>query len=286
MTHDLSYDGPIGVFDSGFGGLTILREIRKLLPDYTYVYLGDSARAPYGGRSFETVYRFTLEGVMELFRQGCPLVILACNTASAKALRSIQQCDLPHIDASRRVLGVIRPTVEALGELSRSGSVGVLGTEGTVRSRSYDMEVAKLYPGFTVYSQACPMLAPLVESGETQTPGADYYVQKYMQQLMDRSADIDTIVLGCTHYPLLIDSMRRHAPAGAAIVEQGTIVARSLADYLRRHPEMESRLTHGGGCRYLTTEQGDGFARQAEIFINEPVHAERVRLKPIENHET
>jgi len=277
MNTELPLNGPIGVFDSGYGGLTILREIRRYLPDYDYVYLGDNARAPYGPRSFDVVYRFTLEAVKYLFRQGCPLVILACNTASAKALRTIQQEDLPHLDGSRRVLGVIRPTVECLGSISR-GTVGILGTSGTVRSQSYDMEIEKLYPGFTTVSQACPMWVPLVENDEADSPGADYFVKKYIDLLFAKNPDIDTVVLACTHYPLLYDKIRANVPAGTQVIRQGDIVAESLADYLNRHPEMESRCLKGGTCRYLTTENPATFTHLARIFLGEPVDVTHIDI--------
>lgn len=278
MQTEQKYASPIGVFDSGYGGLTILKAIRSQLPDYDYLYLGDNARAPYGTRSFEVVYQFTLEAVNYLFRQGCQLVILACNTASAKALRTIQQHDLPHIDASRRVLGVIRPTAEAIGALSRTGHVGVLGTDGTVQSRSYDMELAKLYPGFKVSSQACPMWVPLVENHEADGPGADYFVHKYVERLLSEDNDIDTVVLACTHYPILYPKIRSVVPDNVSVVTQGDIVARSLADYLTRHPDMEQRCSKGGECRYLTTENPDKFTDLARIFLNEPVTVQHIDL--------
>ncbi len=278
MKTQLSITGPIGVFDSGYGGLTILKEIRNRLPQYDYIYLGDNARAPYGPRSFDVVYNFTLQSVRFLFAQGCPLVILACNTASAKALRSIQQNDLPEIDPSRRVLGVIRPTVEHLGEISKSGHIGVLGTCGTVRSRSYDMEIAKLYPQFTVNSQACPMLVPIVENHESDSPGADYFVDKYVKALFDARSDIDTVLLACTHFPILYDKIRRAVPDNARVVCQGEIVAESLADYLHRHPEMERRLQRGSECRFLTTENPESFSSLARIFLEEHVEVNHVDL--------
>lgn len=270
--------GPIGVFDSGYGGLTILKEIRRRLPDYDYIYLGDNARAPYGPRSFDVVYRFTLEAVRYLFDRGCRLVILACNTASAKALRSIQQNDLPAIDPSRRVLGVIRPTVERLGELSANGHIGVLGTLGTVRSGSYDLEIAKLYPHFTTTSQACPMWVPLVENHEAENEGADYFVKKYVDCLFRQRADIDTVLLGCTHFPILYDKIRAAVPPTAKVVCQGEIVADSLADYLRRHPEMKSRCTRGATCAYLTTENPESFSSLARIFLDRPVEVSHIDL--------
>ncbi len=278
MEQQFPYCGPIGVFDSGYGGLTILREIRHKLPQYDYIYLGDNARAPYGPRSFDVVYRFTLEAVNYLFRRGCPIVILACNTASAKALRSIQQHDLPHIDATRRVLGVIRPTVERLGDISRNGTVGILGTSGTIRSKSYDMEIAKLYPGFTTVSQDCPMWVPLVENDEATGAGADYFVEKYIDSLMDKNSDIDTVVLACTHYPILFDKIRRYISPEVNVVKQGDIVADSLADYMMRHPEMERRCLRGGTCRYLTTENPATFTHLARIFLGQPVDVEHVDL--------
>ena len=278
MNKKVNINGPIGVFDSGYGGLTILREMRRRLPDYDYLYLGDNARAPYGPRSFDVVYKFTLEAVRYLFAQGCPLVILACNTASAKALRTIQQNDLPQIDPTRRVLGVIRPTVEHLGEMSRDGHIGVFATAGTVRSQSYDLEVAKLFPDFTVDSQACPMWVPLVENHEADGEGADYFVNKYVGELFTKRGDIDTVLLACTHFPILYDKIRRAVPEGVNVVCQGEVVAESLADYLRRHPEMESRLDRGGTCRYLTTENPESFSSLARIFLDEPVNVNHIDL--------
>lgn len=265
--------GPIGVFDSGYGGLSVLREIQKRLPQYDYLYLGDNARAPYGTRSFDIVYKFTLEAVRYMFDRGCRLVILACNTASAKALRSIQQNDLPAIDPSRRVLGVIRPTVEKVGEISRSGRIGLVGTPGTVKSRSYDMEIAKLYPEFSLYSQPCPMWVPLVEYKEFDSPGADYFVKQEVDRLMGQCQDIDTLILGCTHYPLLYDKIAKYVPEGVEIISQGKITADSLADYLVRHPEMESRCSKGGRTTYLTTENPEKFADMASVFLDKEVDA-------------
>lgn len=272
------HQGPIGVFDSGYGGLTILKEIRQLLPQYDYIYLGDNARAPYGPRSFDVVYRFTLEAVRYLFSQGCRLVILACNTASAEALRTIQQNDLPKIDPTRRVLGVIRPTVERLGELSRSGNIGVLGTKGTVRSQSYDMEIAKLYPSFTTTSEACPMWVPLVENHEATSPGADYFIDKYISALLSQNRQIDTILLACTHFPILYPKIRQRVNEAINVVCQGEIVAESLADYLKRHPEMETRCSKGGTCRYLTTENPQSFSSLARIFLDQPVEVSHIDL--------
>lgn len=278
QSHQLSKEGPIGVFDSGYGGLTILRAIQQAMPERDYIYLGDNARAPYGNRSYETVYRFTLQAVTYLFGQGCPLVILGCNTASAKALRTIQQSDLPAIDSSRRVLGVIRPTVEALGGITRNGHIGIVGTQGTIQSRSYDMELRKLYPGFVVTGHGCPMWVPLVENREADKPGADYFVKQDLNRLMGLDPEIDTLVLGCTHYPLLAQKIRQYLPSGVTIVTQGDIVARSLVDYMRRHPEMDSRCTKGGGHRYLTTEDAGRFADMATMFMGRPIMAEKAEI--------
>ena len=270
--------GPIGVFDSGYGGLTILDAIRKKLPQYDFLYLGDNARAPYGSRSFNIVYRFTLEAVKYLFSQGCNLVILACNTASAKALRNIQQNDIPNIDPTKRVLGVIRPTVEKIGEISRSGNIGILGTTGTIQSKSYDIEIEKIHPKFNVFSQSCPLWVPLVENQEANGEGADFFVQKYINQLLNQSADIDSIILGCTHYPILLDKIRKYTPSHINIVEQGAIIADSLADYLNRHPEMNIRCSKNGICSYLTTEDEDKFNSLASIFLNEKIDSKHIDL--------
>ena len=270
--------GRIGVFDSGYGGLTILRELRRTLPEYDYLYLGDNARAPYGSRSFEVIYRYTLEAVRELFARGCPLVILACNTASAKALRTIQQRDLPCIDPTRRVLGVIRPTVEMLDKVSRTGHIGVRGTPGTVASESYVIETMKLFPEMSVSQQACPLWVPIVENSEAEGDGADYFVRKYIDELMAKDREIDTFVLGCTHYPLLIDKIRRYAPEGISILEQGSLVAESLKDYLRRHPEMERRLSKGGEAEFLTSENPEKFDALASIFTHHGVRSRRCTL--------
>lgn len=271
--------GPIGVFDSGYGGLTILEQIRQVLPAYDYLYLGDNARTPYGNRSFEIVYDFTLQAVRKLFGMGCHLVVLACNTASAKALRSIQMNDLPALDAGRRVLGVIRPTVECIGSMTKTRHVGVLATAGTVLSNSYPLEVHKLFPDIAVVEQACPMWVPLVENGEANSPGADYFVQKYVSALLSKDANIDTIILGCTHYPLLLPKIRQHVPDNIRIVSQGEYVARSLKDYLCRHPEMDARCTKGGTCRFFTTESEDKFMDSAAIFLNEKVHVGHISLE-------
>ncbi len=268
--------GPIGVFDSGFGGLTVLGALRRHLPGYDYLYLGDNSRAPYGTRPFDQVYRYTLDAVRALFARGCHLVILACNTASAKALRSIQQRDLPGIDPARRVLGVIRPTAEALGSLTRSGHIGILGTPGTVASGSYGIEIAKLHPQYTVTSHACPMWVPLVEYGEAASDGADFFVAKDLGALMAADPLIDTIVLGCTHYPLLLPKISAFAPEGVRIVSQGDIVADSLADYLRRHPDMDARLTRGASVTYLTTGEPAAFDSLAAAFTGQPVRSSRL----------
>lgn len=270
--------GPIGVFDSGYGGLTILRDMRRVLPQYDYLYLGDNARAPYGNRSFDLVYRFTLQSVKALFERGCRLVILACNTASAKALRTIQQRDLPGIDPGRRVLGIIRPTVEILDRLSGTHHVGIMGTRGTIGSRSYDIETAKLHPSFTVTGHACPMWVPLVENGEATSPGADYFIKQEIDRLMQRDNLIDTIILACTHYPLLLDKIRQYTPADVNIVTQGEIVARSLADYLERHPEIASVCSRSGTARYLTTESAERFTDMASLFMGEAVTASHIEL--------
>ena len=278
---------PIGIFDSGYGGLTVLREIRRLMPQYDYLYLGDNARAPYGTRSFERVYEFTLQAVRKLFDMGCPLVILACNTASAKALRTIQQRDLPEMDdPTRRVLGVIRPTVEAVGDITHTRHIGIVATQGTINSQTYELEMAKLHPDIVVTGQACPMWVPLVENREFDKPGADYFVQRDISTLMQRDPDIDTIILGCTHFPLLLDKVRAYTPAHVHILSQGDYVARSLADYLRRHPEMDCRLTRTpaannpqqGTIRFLTTENPATFSPSATVFIGHQVEASQVAL--------
>ncbi len=270
--------GPIGIFDSGYGGLTILRDILKAMPGYDYLYLGDNARAPYGTRSFDIVYRFTLQAVRYLFDRGCRLVVLGCNTASAKALRTIQQNDLPVIDPSRRVLGVIRPTVEKLPELTANGHIGVLGTPGTVSSRSYELEVAKFHPSYRVTGHGCPMWVPLVENREADSPGADFFIKQEVDRLMAADADIDTIILACTHYPLLYDKIRRYTPQHVKVVKQGDIIASSLVDYLRRHPEMDSRCSRGGTVGYFTTESSEKFSEMATLFLGFPVKATQISL--------
>lgn len=270
--------GPIGVFDSGYGGLTILEGIRRLMPEPDYLYLGDNARAPYGTRSFEVVYQFTRQAVMRLFDMGCQLVILGCNTASAKALRTIQQVDLPQIAPSRRVLGIIRPTVEAIGAITHSGHIGIFGTPGTIRSESYNMEIAKLYPHFVTTGQECPMWVSLVENRESDNPGADYFVEKYIDNLLRRDPLIDTALLGCTHYPLLLRKIRKYMPPEVTIVTQGDIVAHSLQDYLRRHPDMDARVSRGGTVTYLTTESAEKFSEMGSVFLSKPIQAQCISL--------
>ncbi len=262
-------DGPIGVFDSGYGGLTILNEIRKEMPQYDYIYLGDNARAPYGTRSFKVVYEFTVQSVEKLFKLGCPLVILGCNTASAKALRSVQRYYLPRYAPDRRVLGVIIPTAEVVGAMSRTHHIGVLATQGTISSESYNMEIAKQEPDAVVTGLACPMWVPIIENGEADKPGADYFVKDSIDKLMAMDPLIDTIILGCTHFPLLMDKIRKYVPEHVKLVPQGKYIARSLQDYLRRHHEMREKITMGGSCTYYTTEQADKFQESAALFLNE-----------------
>lgn len=274
----MSNSGSIGVFDSGYGGLTILKEIQAKLPQYDYIYLGDNARAPYGARSFETVYQFTLSAVRWFFDQGCQLVIIACNTASAKALRTIQQNDLPLIDSSKRVLGVIRPSIEAIGKLTHTKHVGVLGTVGTIRSESYPLEIKKLFPEITVIQQACPMWVPLVENGEADDEGADFFVKKYIDELLQKDGTIDTIILGCTHYPILWDKIRKYTPAHIELVAQGNIVATSLDDYLNRHPEMEMRCQKNGQLTFYTTDSTEMFDMQAGSLFGSTIQSRHTRL--------
>ncbi len=270
--------GPIGLFDSGYGGLTIFNDIRKRMPAYDYVYLGDNARTPYGSRSFEVVYRFTRQAVVRLFEEGCQLVILACNTASAKALRTIQQQDLPGWDPVRRVLGVIRPTVEEVDAISRSKHVGILGTAGTISSLSYTLEIEKMFPQVTVTGEACPRWVPLVENNESGSPGADYFVQKHIDHILSVDPAIDTLLLGCTHYPLLLDKIRKYVPAGVQVIAQGTYVAASLENYLVRHPDMDARLTKQGHARFLTTESANKFSEAATIFLQDSVDVQQIRI--------
>ena len=270
--------GPIGVFDSGYGGLTILNSIRQQLPQYDYLYLGDNARAPYGPRSFDVVYEFTRQAVLRLFEMGCHLVILGCNTASAKALRSIQQNDLPQWDPERRVLGVIRPTAEVIGELTKSRHVGVLATEGTIKSESYNLEIQKLHPDVKVSGVACPVWVPLEEYNEADSPGADYFVKKRIDQIMAKDPEIDAIILGCTHYPLLMPKILKYLPEGVKIVSQGEYVASSLKAYLERHIEIERKCAKQGSVNYLTTENPEKFKESAQIFLKEEIQVKNITL--------
>ena len=278
MSNLSSLPGPIGVFDSGYGGLTILHGIRQMLPEYDYLYLGDNARTPYGPRSFEVVYEFTRQAVMKLFEMGCHLIILGCNTASAKALRTIQQHDIPQIDPDRRVLGVIRPTAEVIGELTRSRHVGVLATEGTIKSESYNLEIQKLHPDIQVTGVACPFWVPLVEYNEADSPGADYFVKKRIDQIMRLDPEIDTIILGCTHYPLLMPKILKYLPAGVRVIPQGEYVADSLKHYLERHPQIEAKCSKNATVHYLTTENPDKFKESAQLFLHETIDVENITL--------
>ena len=271
--------GPIGVFDSGYGGLTILDKIREVLPEYDYIYLGDNARAPYGTRSFEVVYEFTRQAVNKLFDMGCHLVILACNTASAKALRSIQMNDLPQIDPARRVLGVIRPTVECVGEISKNQHIGVLATAGTIKSESYPLEIHKLFPEIQVSGTACPMWVSLVENNESQDEGADYFIQKYINQLLSKDPQIDTVILGCTHFPILLPKIRQYIPEHISVIAQGEYVAESLKDYLKRHPEMDAKCTKNGNCQFYTTEAEEKFSESASTFLKQQISVKHITLE-------
>ena len=268
MTH------PIGIFDSGFGGLTVFRSIVQQLPENDFIYLGDNARAPYGNRSFETVHEYTLQCVQWFFNQGCPLVILACNTASAKALRSIQQNDLPKIDDQKRVLGVIRPTAEVIGNFSTSKSVGILGTKGTILSNSYPIEIEHFFPEIKVSQQACPMWVPLIENGEHQSSGAHYFIEKNICELMAQDINIDTILLACTHYPLIQEQIKQFLPNHIQVISQGDIVAHSLVDYLQRHPEMNQLLTKNKSVNFYTTDDTASFDTQGSIFFGSPIHSQ------------
>jgi glutamate racemase len=271
---------PIGIFDSGIGGLTVFRSIAERLPQYDFIYLGDNSRAPYGNRSFNTIHQYTWECVQWLFAQGCPLIILACNTASAKALRTIQQRDMPGLYDNKRVLGVIRPTAEVIGNYTQTGNIGVLGTKGTVQSESYAIEIGKFFPEVKVYQQACPLWVPLIENGEYNKPGANYYVQQYLDELMSNSADIDTILLACTHYPLLQDKIKAHLPKNVQVVAQGDIVAASLEDYLNRHPEINSQITQNGTRKFFTSSDDTAdFDQHASLFFSAPVKSEYVSMK-------
>lgn len=280
MKQHLSHTpGPIGVFDSGYGGLTILDKIREVLPEYDYIYLGDNARAPYGTRSFEVVYEFTRQAVNKLFDMGCHLVILACNTASAKALRSIQMNDLPQIDPARRVLGVIRPTVECVGEISKNQHIGVLATAGTIKSESYPLEIHKLFPEIQVSGTACPMWVSLVENNESQDEGADYFIRKYIDQLLSKDPQIDTVILGCTHFPILLPKIRQYIPDHISVIAQGEYVAESLKDYLKRHPEMDAKCTKHGNCQFYTTEAEEKFSESASTFLKQQINVKHITLE-------
>ncbi|WP_458409849.1 glutamate racemase [Bacteroides congonensis] len=277
--HLSNIPGPIGVFDSGYGGLTILDKIREALPEYDYIYLGDNARAPYGTRSFEVVYEFTRQAVNKLFDMGCHLVILACNTASAKALRSIQMNDLPKIDPARRVLGVIRPTIECIGDISKNRHIGVLATAGTIKSESYPLEIHKLFPDIQVSGVACPMWVSLVENNESQNDGADYFIRKYIDQLLSKDPQIDTVILGCTHFPLLLPKIRQYIANDISVISQGEYVAESLKDYLRRHPEMDAKCTKNGNCQFYTTEAEEKFSESASTFLNRQISVKHITLE-------
>ena len=269
---------PIGIFDSGYGGLTILRDIQQRMPDRDFIYLGDNARAPYGSRSFDVVYTFTLQCVQRLFEMGCHLVILACNTASAKALRNIQQNDLPRLDSERRVLGIIRPTVEQVGLTSQTRHIGLVGTTGTVQSMSYPLEFKKLYPDITVTDKACPMWVPLVENNEYNGDGADFFVKKYIDELIKKDEQIDTLILGCTHYPLLIEKIKKYLPERVRIVSQGELIAESLENYLSRHENINAKCTRNGVTKYYTTESVEKFNEAASIFLNKRVEAQHLEV--------
>lgn len=269
---------PIGVFDSGYGGLTVLKELAKALPQYDYLYLGDNARAPYGSRSFESVYQYTLQCVKWLFDNNCSLVIVACNTASAKALRTIQQNDLPKMDDSKRVLGVIRPTAEVIGNYSPHKSIGVMGTEGTVRSESYLIEIKKFFPDVKIYQQACPIWVPLIENNEYDNEGADYFIKKYIDVLLEQSTGIDTILLACTHYPLLVPKIEQFLPGGIKLVSQGEIVANALKDYLKRHPEMDEKCSKGGDITLYTTDNTDDFDRHTSTFFGKAIKSSHTQI--------
>ncbi|MDR2475503.1 MAG: glutamate racemase [Bacteroidales bacterium] len=270
--------GPIGIFDSGFGGLTIYRDIKNVLPQYDYIYLGDNARAPYGSRSFDVVYEFTRQATLKLFQMGCHLVILACNTASAKALRSVQQIDLPYWDEHRRVLGIIRPTAEIAGMLTTSRHIGILGTEGTISSGSYPLEIKKIHPDILIASQACPMWVPLIESGEYANNGADYFVEKYIQQLFTCAPLIDAVILACTHYPLLINKIKQYIPDSVALISQGKYVANSLKNYMKRHPEIEKNCTQNGTTAFFTTESPEKFSGMSSAFLDATITAKHITI--------
>jgi len=274
----MSNPSPIGVFDSGYGGLTVLKEIKNLLPQYDFIYLGDNARTPYGTRSFETVYEYTLQAVQWLFAQGCSLVILACNTASAKALRTIQQKDLPKYNNEKRVLGVIRPTAEIIGNYTSTDQIGILATKGTVQSQSYLIEIKNIFPGIKVYQQACPLWVPLVENNEYESDGADFFIKKDIEALLNNSPDIDTILLACTHYPLLLKKIKKYLPAGIKVISQGAIVAKSLEDYLHRHLEIDEKCSKNGHLQFFTTDSPQDFDIHSEIFFGKKVNSIHIDL--------
>ncbi len=273
------HPGPIGVFDSGYGGLTILSEIQKLLPGYDYIYLGDNSRAPYGSRSFDVVYEFTRQAVLALFAKGCNLIILACNTASAKALRTIQQQDLPKINPDKRVLGIIRPTAEIIGNITQTRHIGIVGTTGTIQSESYPIEIQKLHPDIVTNSHACPMWVALVENGESDNPGADYFVKKDIDTILSADPLIDTLILGCTHYPLLLKKIEQYSPHSLQVISQGQYIAESLKNYLYRHPEMEQACTKNGTTKYYTTESAQKFKESATLFLNKEIDVERISIE-------
>jgi glutamate racemase len=271
-------NSPIGIFDSGYGGLTVLKEIVKQLPDYDYIYLGDNARAPYGTRSFETVYEYTVACVQQLFNMGCELILLACNTASAKALRNIQQLDLPKISTTKRVLGVIRPTAEIVGKYSKTAHIGVLGTNGTVASNSYPIEIKKFYPNIYISQEACPMWVSLIENNEIETIATEYFIEKHLHNLLKKDSQIDTIILGCTHYPLLIDKIKKYLPPTIIVLSQGCIVATSLGDYLKRHPELEEKCSKNSSVVFYTTDSTESFDKAATSFYGQPVRSNHLNL--------
>lgn len=270
---------PIGIFDSGYGGLTVMKEITALLPEYDYIYLGDNARAPYGTRSFETVYRYTLDAVKWFFLQNCPLVILACNTASAKALRQIQQIDLPHIDPQKRVLGIVRPTSEVIGKFTNTEKVGIMATEGTVYSNSYPLEIKKFFPSLKVVQEPCPMWVPLIENNEQEESGADYFVKKYINSLLKKDKKIDTVLLACTHYPLLKNKIEEFMPVGVSVISQGKIVAESLQDYLKRHSEIKEKISKSNIRKFYTTDDSNKFDSRASMFYGQFVQSEQINLQ-------
>jgi glutamate racemase len=270
--------GPIGIFDSGYGGLTVMKEIVSVLPEYDYLYLGDNARAPYGSRSFESIYQYTLECVQYLLNQNCSLIILACNTASAKALRTIQQKDLPNLAPNKRVLGVIRPTAEMIGNITKNNTVGVLGTTGTIQSESYIIEINKLFPNVKVYQEACPMWVPLIENGELDNEGAKYFIKKNIDSLLSQSNKIDTILLGCTHYPLLQETIKKIIPANIQLLSQGSIVAVALKDYLVRHPEIASKCSKNKEKRFLTTDDTNDFDKHGSAFFGEAIASRHIHI--------